>query len=63
MYFVRLEQFPKVKKVNRDNYKSEEKSRPSRLQQVKIRLNTEKSPGDLRRLPVTKIPVKYHQPT
>ena len=25
--------------------------------------NTEKSPGDLRRLAVTQFPVKYHQPT
>ena len=28
---------------------------------IEIGLNTEKSPGDLRKLAVTQTPVKYHQ--
>ena len=37
--------------------------RPSRLQQLKIGQNTEKSSGDLRNLAVTETPVKNHQLT
>ena len=38
-----------------------EKSGSSILQGIKIGLNTEKNPGDLRRLTVTQTPVKNHQ--
>ena len=61
LHLVRLERFRNVWEGSWRNKKSEDELGPSILEYCWIGHNTEKNPGDLRRLAVTRTPEKNYQ--